>query len=505
VRARRARPVGLAFAGAALLLVAWPSPPGPALAGTLRPAASAGLALSTLLGASEPDVALGIAVDDTGIYVAGETSSPTFPTTAGAFDTTYNGGDEGFFSKLDLTGSTLLYSSYLGGASPDAVFDLALGTDGSLYLTGETRSPDFPTTPGAFDTAWHGDTDAFVTRVDPTGSTLLYSTFLGGTTGSGARSPAVPEDQVFGDHGEDLTLGPNGQAYVTGFTDSPDFPTTVGAFDRTYGGRLDAFVAELNPSGSALVFSTFLGGADRDRGEDVVLDRTGAPVVTGHSFGSDFPTTPGAYDTTWAGDSDTFVTKLRPLGTGLVYSTYLGGTDTERGLGLALDPAGAPIVVGLTSSIDFPATAEAFDTTHNGSWDGFVARLNATATSLRYATYLGGTKNDQAWKVAPDGVGGAWVVGSTGSGNYPTTPDGDRTFNGGTDDGFVTHLDLAGPTLFFSTYLGGRNADVARAVLTVEGGVLVTGFEGSSNFPTTPGAYDETHNGRFDVYVVELT
>jgi hypothetical protein len=500
----RRRRIAVAVAATSMLLVARPGAPPPAVAQPRRPAATSGIALSTLVGASEPDVSLAVAVDGTGIYIAGETSSPTFPTTPGAFDTTYNGGDEGFFSKLDPTGSTLLYSSFLGGPSPDAVYDLGVGADGSLYLTGETRSAEFPTTQGAFDTTWHGDTDAFVTRVDPSGSSLMYSTFLGGTTGSAGRA-AAPDDLIFGDHGEDLTVGPGGQVYVTGFTDSPDFPTTVGAFDRTYGERLDAFVTELNASGSALVFSTFLGGAERDRGEEIVLDATGAPVVAGHTFGTDFPATPGAYDTTFAGESDAYVTKLKPSGKGLVYSTYFGGTATERGLGLALDGTGAPILVGLTSSLDFPATANAYDTTHNGNWDGYVARFNASATSLRYASYLGGTKNELAWKVAPDGANGAWVVGSTGSSNYPTTPDGDRTYNGGTDDGFAAHLDLSGPTLLFSSYLGGKNADVVRSLQMVEGGVMLSGFEGSTNFPTTQGAYDETHNGRFDAYAVLLT
>lgn len=494
----------MVVAATSVLLVARPAAPRPALANVRGPAAISGFALGTLVGASEPDVSLAVAVDDTGIYIAGETSSPTFPTTPGAFDTTYNGGDEGFFSKLDPTGSMLLYSSFLGGVSPDAVYDLGVGQDGSLYLTGETRSADFPITPGAFDPSWHGDTDAFVTRVDPSGSTLLYSTFLGGATGSMDRG-AAPDDLIFGDHGEDLTVGPNGQVYVTGFTDSPDFPTTVGAFDRTYGGRLDAFVTELNVSGSALVFSTFLGGIDRDRGEEIVLDPAGAPVVAGHTFGTDFPTTPGAYDTSFAGESDAYVTKLRPSGKALAYSTYFGGTATERGLGLALDGSGAPILTGLTSSVDFPATANGYDTTHNGNWDGYVARFNASATKLRYASYLGGSKNELGWKVAPDGANGAWVVGSTGSSNYPTTPDGDRTYNGGTDDGFVAHLDLTGPTLLFSSYLGGQNADVVRSLQLVEGGVMLSGFAGSSNFPTTPGAYDETPNGRFDAFVVKLT
>jgi hypothetical protein len=500
----RARPIAVATVAASMLVIARPAIPRPALAVARRPAAVSGVALSTLVGASEPDVSLAVAVDDTGIYLAGETSSPTFPTTPGAFDTTYNGGDEGFFTKLDPTGSTLLYSSFLGGASPDAVYDLGVGTDGSLYLTGETRSADFPTTPGSFDTTWHGDTDAFITRVDPTGSTLLYSTFLGGVTGS-ADGVDAPDDLIFGDHGEDLAVGPAGQVFVTGFTDSPDFPTTTGAFDRTYGGRLDAFVAELNAAGSDLVFSTFLGGADRDRGEDIVLDASGAPVVAGHTFGTDFPTTTGAYDTTFAGESDAYLTKLKPSGKGLVSSTYFGGTATERGLGLALDSTGAPILVGLTSSLDFPATSNAFDTTHNGNWDGYVARFNASMSSLRYASYLGGTKNELAWKVAPDGANGAWVVGSTGSNNYPTTAGGDRTYNGGTDDGFVAHLDLSGPTLLFSSYVGGRNADVVRTVQVLQDGVMLSGFAGSSDFPTTPGAYDETHNGRFDAFAVKLT
>jgi hypothetical protein len=228
-------------------------------------------------------------------------------------------------------------------------------------VTGGTTSADFPTTTGAFDTTHSVDVDAFVTKLNASGSRLVYSTFLGGTGG---------------DQGLGIAVDGMGRAYVTGLTGSDgseDFPTT-GAFGTLYnGGFRDAFVTKLNASGSALAYSTFLGGADQDQGLGIAVDGMGRAYVTGFTFSTDFPTTTGAFDTTLNGESDAFVTKLDPSGSALAYSTFLGGTSFDQGLGIAVRE-GRTYVTGVTFSTEYPTTTGAFDTTLGGI-DAFVTKL----------------------------------------------------------------------------------------------------------------------------------
>ncbi|MCM3541322.1 HYR domain-containing protein, partial [Priestia endophytica] len=289
------------------------------------------------------------------------TGSADFPTTPGAFDTTYNGNGDAFVTKLDPTGSMLIYSTYLGGTNVEVGNDIVVDAGGNAYVTGLTFSTNFPTTPGAFDTTYNGSGDVFVTKLNPTGSTLIYSTYLGGGTST--------------EQGEGIAVDAGGNAYVTGFTHSTDFPTTPGAFDTTLSGFVDAFVTKLNPTGSMLIYSTYLGGTDSDRGFGIALDAGGNAYVTGFTESANFPTTPGAFDTTYNGSGDVFVTKLNPTGSTLIYSTYLGGTNEEGGSGIAVDAGGNAYITGFTNSTDFPTTPGAFDTTLNGNSDAFVTKL----------------------------------------------------------------------------------------------------------------------------------
>jgi len=272
------------------------------------------LLYSTYLGGTAFDVEHFLTVGSDGAaYVSGTTASSDYPTTPGAFDPSFNGGD-GFITKLDSTGSTLVYSTFLGGTSPDTVEALALAGDGSVFATGETASDDFPTTPGAFDSTLNGEDDAFVTELNPAGSDLVYSTYLGGS---------------YNDFGYGIALGPDGTAYVTGFVQSSDFPTTPGAFDETFnGGNNDLFVTHVNSEGSALTYSTYVGGNDGDYGRAIAVDPAGNAFITGNTDSPDYPTTPGAYDRTINSSilADVFATKLNAAGGDLVYSTFLGGT-----------------------------------------------------------------------------------------------------------------------------------------------------------------------------------
>jgi hypothetical protein len=459
-----------------------------------------GLDYSTFLGGSDVDIGEGIAVDRRGrAYVTGFTQSADYPTTPGAFDTTWNGSFDAFVTKLNASGSALVYSTFLGGAEEDRGEGIAV-RDGRAYVTGETSSPDYPTTPGAFDRTFNGGfssqicqasslpCDAFVTKLNASGSALVYSTFLGGT---GA------------DSGSDIAVDTRGRGYVTGQTDSADYPTTPGAFDRTFNGlNRDAFVTKLNASGSALVYSTFLGGAGNDFGEGIAV-RDGRAYVTGGTAFFDFPTTPGAFDTTWNGGLDAFVTKLNASGSALVYSTFLGGTGADAfSVDVAVDTRGRAYVTGDTSSPDFPTTPGAFDTTWNGT-DAFVTKLNRSGSALVYSTFLGGSDVDIGEGIAVR-EGKAYVTGFTQSADYPTTPGAfDTTLDGGTD-ALVTKLNASGSALAYSTFLGGTSFDRGFGIAVRYGRAYVTGGTNSTDYPSTRGAFDRTFNGNSEAFVTKL-
>ena len=326
----------------------------------------------------------------------------------------------------------LIYSTYLGGSSSDVAGGIAVDAAGNAYVTGGILSTDFPTTAGAFQTTLGGDLDAFVTKLNPTGSALVYSTFLGGS--------------AF-DEGLGIAVGAAGNAYVTGDTRSTNFPITAGAFQTTLGGSAGAFVTKLNPAGSALVYSTYLGGSNNDDGKGIAVDLTGNAYVTGDTDSSNFPTTAGAFQTTLGGDGgDAFVTKLNPAGSALIYSTYLGGSGLDRGLGVAVDASGNAYVTGDTRSTNFPTTAGAFQTTLDGFADAFVTKLNPTGSALIYSTYLGGISFDEGLGIAVDSSGNAYVTGDTTSADFPTTTGAFQASAGGALDVFVAKFAEIGPS-----------------------------------------------------------
>ena len=314
-----------------------------------------------------------IALDGDGsAYVTGGTSQSGFPTTPGAYDTSYNGGDDVFVTKLNGTGTALEYSTYIGGAgSGEAAFGLAVDSAENAYVSGSTGSINFPaglypTTPGAYDTTLGsaGHPDAFVTKVNASGSGLIYSTYLGGSSDENATGVALDDA---------------GNAYVTGAAGGSDFPSTPAAYDPSYNGGTDVFVTKLNPSGSALAYSTFLGGSDTDRGQAIDVDSDGGAYLTGFVRSPGYPTTPDAFDQVFAGgDMDAFMSRLSPSGSVLAYSTFLGGGARDAGWGIAVDDTANAYVTGETVSGDFPTSPGAFDTTYNGFRDAFVTKLNTT-------------------------------------------------------------------------------------------------------------------------------
>jgi Ca2+-binding RTX toxin-like protein len=454
---------------------------------------------STFLGGSGFDGGTDIAVDPYTLqaYVTGVTGSTDFPTTAGAFDQTHNGGEDAFVAKLGPTGAALSYSTFLGGSGSDIGQGIAVDGTGAAYVSGSTfGATDFPTTAGAFDQTHNGGEDAFVAKLGPTGAALSYSTFLGG---SGS------------DIGQGIAVDGTGAAYVSGSTfGATDFPTTAGAFDQIHNGGEDAFVARLGPTGAALSYSTFLGGSSDDRGLSIAVDGRGAAYVTGDTVDADtdIPATPGAFDQTHNGGfADAFVAKLVPAGAALDYSTFLGGSAVDQGFGIAVDSAGAAYVTGLTIATDFPTTAGAFDESHNGSFDVFVTKLLPSGGALSYSTFLGGSSLDLGLGIAVDPVRAAYVTGSTLATDFPTTAGAFDPIHNGLDDAYVTKLGPAGAALSYSTFLGGSGDDRALGIaVDGNGAAYATGLteDTTTDFPTTAEAFDRTQNGGFDAFVSRL-
>jgi hypothetical protein len=424
-----------------------------------------------------------IAVDSAGdAYVTGTTPSSTFPTTLGAFETTVSGSGNGFVTKLNATGTALVYSTYVLGASP---FGIAVNSAGDAYITGGTSDPNFPTTPGAFQTTYHGSPippgseNAFVMELNPSGSGLVYSTFLGGSS----------LDQAQG-----IALDSAGDAYVTGSTTSSNFPTTASAFQTTLAGTYNAFVTELNPSGSGLVYSTYVGGSNWDHAFGIAVDSSANAYITGYTDSSNFPTTAGAFQTTPGGSYDGFVTKLNAGGTALVYSTYLGGSGSDDGYAIAVDSSGDAYVTGTTASTNFPTTPGAFQTTNQGAPVGsnaFVTKLNPSGSGLVYSSYLGGSGGNAAYAIALDSAGEAYVTGWTGASNFPTTANAFQPT--GSAGAIVTEFNASGSALVYSTYLGGANKGNGIAVDST-GNFYVTG-QAYAGLSTTAAAFEQTYIG----------
>jgi len=406
------------------------------------------LVYATFLGGSDMEFGRRIAIDAAGnAYITGQTKSSNFPTTANAFDRTLNippncprcatDNTDGFVTKLNASGSALLYSTYLGGTDYDSPRGIAVDGSGNAYVNGETLSNvDFPTTAGSFSPTSHGSYDEFVTKLNTTGSALVYSTFLGGT-------------QV--DNGERIAVDSGNNAYVLGFSSSADYPTTPGAFDATANGDFDVTLSKLNPAGSALVYSTFIGGSGSDSAGGLFVDGTGNAYVSGGAGSLDFPTTAGAFDRTPDG-SDAFLTKLNPAGSAAVYSTVLGGTDGDGAAGVAADASGNAWLTGTTASTNFPVTANAADSSFNGgAVDAFISELSPAGSALLYSTYLGGSNTDAASDVALDTSANPYVTGHTFSMDFPATTGAfDTVFNGDTSifwgDAFVTKINITATT-----------------------------------------------------------
>lgn len=454
------------------------------------------LSHSSYLGGSGVDSGASIAVDSAGnAYVAGSTLSANLPTLT-PVQAKWGGNNsmDAFVAKINPSGSALVYATYLGGSDYDIANGIAVDGSGNAYVVGTTASSDFPTV-NPFQERYRGGMfvsggpggDAFVAKLNPTGGALVYSTYLGGS---------------LDDFGNAIAVDPAGNAFVAGYTESKDFPlqdplqgTLRGSFapgmcvisrtgstvTATFCG--DAFVTKLNASGRTLVYSTFLGGNEDDRSFAIAVDSSGSAYVSGVTESSDFPTASPAQPNS-RGGADAFVARLNPNGAALVYSTYLGGSLSDSGRGIAVDPAGNAYVAGATSSTNFPSFNGPQSLSGGGDSDAYVTKLSPTGTLL-YSTYLGGSGTDSAGAIAVDAQGNACVVGTTSSTNFPTTPSALQSVNRGNNDAFVTKLAASGSNWVYSSYLGGTGAEGGRGIaLDAAGNAYLTGATASTDFPT---------------------
>jgi hypothetical protein len=304
-------------------------------------------------------------------------------------------------------------------------------------VAGTTSSTDFPVTPGAFDETFNGGFfDGFAAKLDPSGARLQFATYLGGSQDDEGRGLAVDEE---------------GHAYVAGQTGSADFPATASAFDRSLNGPTDGFVLKLSPDGEDVAYATFLGGEDVELvapQQALAIDQQGSAFVVGATASTDYPTTRGAYATRLKGPSDTYVTKLNARGSGLLYSTFVGGASFDDGTAIAVDSAERAYLIGITDSRDFPTTANAFDTTLDGARDAYVTVLNRTGRGLAYSTFLGGAEDITTDKegelgrgIALAPGGGVHVAGDTDAVDFPTTRGAIARRLHGLRDAFITKLD----------------------------------------------------------------
>lgn len=460
------------------------------------------LLFSTFLGGSAADIAWAVAVDAAGnSYVTGYTDSSDFPT-AGPVQPVSAGGRDIFVTKLNPTGSGIVYSTYIGGMGTEEGRGIAVDTAGNVYVGGYTDGSDFPVTPGAFQTGFGGVDDCVVFKLNAAGDTLLYSTYLGGNN----------EDPFGG-----IAIDGSGNAYIGGSTRSLNFPTTPGSYQPALTGFRDIFVTKLNPTGSALVYSTYVGGGNFDDLLAITVDASDQVHFAGRTFFNfsvvPYPTTPGAFQSSYDGIRDAVVTTLNASGSALLFSTLLGGTAFDEAQSIAVDAAGNTYVGGWTFSADFPTTPGAFQAALAGDNDGFVAKINPTGTGLVYSTLLGGSfvgGTEVVRGLALDSSSNAWVVGNTQSTDFPAA-GAIQAANAGSSDAFIAKLNSSGSALAFSTYLGSLLFDEGDAValdaLPNPNAYVVghTSWGGSPNpFPTTPGVVQPALGGGNDGFVAKI-
>lgn len=450
------------------------------------------LAYSTFIGGSIEDQGNDIVHDGAGkAYAIGEyLSIDDFPTKAGPSTLLHD--IDGYVAKVDVDGQSLDYLFNIMAEFEEAPNGIAIDGTGRAYVAGRTSSLDFPTTPDSWDPTPNGAGDGWILKLDPTGTTMEFSTAFGS-----------PGREWF----YDVAIDGSGNIYATGPTNSPNTPTSPGAFDRTFNGDWDVFLVKLNNAGDSVFYSTFIGGAAFEESYDVEVDAFNNAIVTGQSTSSatDYPVTTGPFGTLGLGDM--LVTKVNAAGSGLVWSTLIGGAGLDIGRGIELDAAQQVYIAGSSqSAIGFPVTLTSYDPTHNGGDDIALIQLSADATTNLRATFIGGTGDEVAHAFDLGSDNTPYLAGDTTSTDFPTTLGAYDTTLGGTSDSFIARLSANFSNLEYGTYFGGSDTDTIFDIASeLSGVVYVTGKTLSTDFPISALAYDTTHNGSDDVFISKLT
>ena len=450
------------------------------------------LVYASYLGGSADDYGYSVAVDSSGCaYTVGETWSTNFPL-LNSMQSVPAGDTDIFVTKWNAAGTGILYSTYIGGSNRDVPLSIFVDAAGNAYITGFTYSANFPTTSGALLTRFSGQSKAFILKLNPSGNGLIYSTYLGGSGN---------------DYATGIAVAATGQTYISGYTASIDFPVTSNAFQSSYGGGVsDGFFAELNAAGSQLVYATYLGGTGNDTAYAVALDPAANVYLTGQTQSSNFPLLQ-ALQTTYI-EGDAFVVKLN-ASSQVLYSTYLGGTGSSTGTGIAADADGNAYVAGYTIAQDFPVTSSAYQPSNHGSYDIFVAKLSPNGSAILSATYFGGSGSESSSGIALDSSGDVFVSGSTNSINLPLQAPVQASYSGG-GDAFVAAFNNQLSSLYFSTYYGGAESETGAGIaIDSSGNAYLTGSTNSGGstlgIPVTTGTFQTSGQGGFDAFLAKFS
>lgn len=393
------------------------------------------LIFSTFFGGTEQETCQGLALDaNDNIFIIGSTASDDLPTTSGVFQEEFNvnvfaSSFDIFVTKLNSTGSALIYSTYLGDDGMDFGQSIAVDENGNAYVAGSSKSFDFPTTTGAFDESYNGEgwNNVVVSKLNPSGSSLIYSTYVGGSSGDDATK---------------IALGTDGSAFITGTAFSANFPTTPGSIKPVKTGNRDAFVFRLNPSGSSLIYSTFVGGNSLDDGYSIAVDQENNAYVTGLTISPDFPVTSGVFSSTAGDQENVFVSKINPSGSAYLFSGLMGGNSRDVGHHIAIGSDNTILLSGETNSSTFQVSSNAYMSTFQGIVDAFVAKISLDGSQIIYSSYFGGNSVEIAYAILDDGADKLIVAGVTGGGNFPTTTGAyDISHNSG-NDSFISKISL---------------------------------------------------------------
>jgi hypothetical protein len=462
------------------------------------------LIYSTYLGGTGDDRGIDIEIDDDGFkYILGRTTSNNFPTSVGSYDQTTNGYTDVVITKFNKDCTSIVYSTYFGGSNEDIGYGLEVDSNGNTVITGVTYSSDLPTK-NALDSSLGGQSDVFITKLNSTGTGLVFSTYMGG---AGEDILAVHFDQ-----GADVAIDQNNSIYVSGRTTSNDLPTTSGAFDTTYNGGWDVFLLKMNPTGSILNFLTYIGGTDNEEIYSLDIDKHGYLYVLGVTASSEsegFPVTTGSFDSSYNGGTcDSYIVKVKPDGSDVEYGGYIGGSSQDYALEMVVDDESSAYITGMIMSSDLPTTLYAYDRTYNGgSNDMFIAKINSGGDEFGYLSYIGGSSGyEYAYGITINPSGHIYVTGETQSSNFPMVPESyDNTFNGGVKDQVIFVIDENGTNLINSTFIGGSGGERPLNIEYENGKIIYVGVTDANNYPTTPNAFDSTHNGGNDIFLGIMT